>query len=445
MAAGPPLPLVGDEAETTCADGTVRRLCSFDSAASTAPLPAVLARVEEFLPSYSSVHRGASHKSRASTAAYEAARDATLAFAGRERSDDVVVFCRNTTEALNLLAFRLRLSPDDTVVTTVVEHHANLLPWRRYARCRYVECERDGTFGLDAVVAALDATPRPRLVSVTGGSNVTGFLPPIEEIAAAAHARAIPVVVDGAQLAPHRPLPTSVDFVAFSGHKLYAPFGTGALLGPRSAFAEGEPFLVGGGAVTYVDLDEAWWTSPPEREEAGSPNVVGAVALHAAIDQLAAVGWPSLVAHDLEIARALRAGLSAVDGVRLLGPPLQTETLPVVTFEVAGVHHSLVAARLAHEAAIAVRHGGFCAHPYTARLLGLGPEEMAAHREAVRRGDRRKIPGAVRASGGINTTLDDVERLCTAVAAVAAGGDSPVRYEQDPSTGAFSPAADSGR
>ena len=123
--------------------------------------------------------------------------------------------------------------------------------------------------------------PDPKLLAITGGSNVTGWLPPIDDIAAAAHQRGVPVVVDAAQLAPHRPLPTSPDFIAFSGHKLYAPYGAGTLVGPRATFAEGDPFLAGGGAVDLVDIDEVIWTDPPEREEAGSPNVVGAVAFAA--------------------------------------------------------------------------------------------------------------------------------------------------------------------
>ena len=121
--------------------------------------------------------------------------------------------------------------------------------------------------------------PRPRLLAITGASNVTGWMPPLDAIIAAAHERGVPVLVDAAQLAPHRPLPAGADFLAFSGHKMYAPFGAGALIGPRDAFADGDPFLAGGGAVELVDLDEVVWTAPPEREEAGSPNVLGAVAL----------------------------------------------------------------------------------------------------------------------------------------------------------------------
>jgi selenocysteine lyase/cysteine desulfurase len=437
--------LVGDDLSAPCIDGLERPYLSLDAAASTSALPAVAGRVAGFLPRYSSVHRGAGWKSQLATADYEAARAAALAFAGKgpdpgdHAGDAVAIICRNTTEAINQLAYRLRLEPDDTVVTTVVEHHANLLPWARLAQRRYVECGVDGTFDVDDVVLALEDGPRPRLLTVTGASNVTGWLPPVDDIVAAAHERGVPVLVDAAQLAAHRPLPAAADFLAWSGHKMYAPYGGGVLVGPRATFETGDPFLAGGGAVDLVDLDEVVWTDPPEREEAGSPNVVGAVALHAAIDELTRIGWPAIVAHDDALARRLRHGLAAVDGVRLLGPPVSTQTLPVAAFVVEGVHHALVAARLSAEHAIGVRHGCFCAHPYLLRLLGLDADEVAEFRAAVLRGDRRDIPGAVRASAGLSTTAADVDRFLAAVADIAGGARPPVPYDQDPVTGDFWP------
>ncbi|MGD0082920.1 MAG: aminotransferase class V-fold PLP-dependent enzyme [Acidimicrobiales bacterium] len=435
----PPVPLVGDGMLVPCVDGDERPYVGLDAAASTGVLPTVLDRVQEFLPSYSSVHRGAGYKSQLATAAYESARNAALSFAGHQGRDDIAIICRNTTEALNHLAYRLRLSPDDVVVTSVVEHHANLLPWSRVAKCRYVDCQSDGTFTAGDIEAALDLSPRPRLLTITGASNITGWLPPIDEIIVAAHGRAIPVAVDSAQLAPHRAISTEADFVAWSGHKMYAPFGAGVLIGPREAFTDGDPFLAGGGAVDLVGLDEVVWTDPPDREEAGSPNVVGAVALHAAIDALGEMGWPAIIAHDRHLAHLLRDGLARIPGVRVLGPSPETDTLPVATFTVEGVPHALVAARLSAEDGIGVRHGCFCAHPYLMRLLGLTDAEVADYRSDVRRGDRSRMPGAVRASGGINTTEADISRLLAAVARIAGGEPSPVAYVQDPRTGDFSP------
>ena len=442
-ASRPLLEVVGAGLAVPCLDGSERPYVDLDCAASTPSSVAVAQAVGDFLPSYSSVHRGAGFKSRAATEAYESVRARALRFAGREDDTDTAIICRNTTEAINHLAYRLRLEPDDIVLTTVLEHHANLLPWARYARRRYVECDSSGMFGVDDVVAGLDAVPAPKVLAITGASNITGWTPPVEEVCSAAHARGVLVVLDAAQLAPHRPIPCGrdgdgPDFVAWSGHKMYAPFGAGVLVGPSAAFAEGDPFLAGGGAVELVDLDEVLWSEPPEREEAGSPNVIGAVALGAAMDELSGVGWDAIARHERVLADRLRRGLAAIEGVRLLGPSLGTTTLPVATFEVEGVAHGLVAARLSAEFGIGVRHGCFCAHPYLMRLLGLSDDEIGRYRDAVRQGDRSVMPGAVRASGGIQTSDDDVDRLLEAVRVIASGEPAPVAYAQEPATGDWS-------
>jgi selenocysteine lyase/cysteine desulfurase len=437
--------LVGAHVPVPCLDGSERPYRDLDCAASTPALRAVTDRVTEFLPWYSSVHRGAGYKSRRATEAYEAARTEVYRFAGRSADgDDVVVIVRNTTEAINHLAYRLRLSPDDVVATTVVEHHANLLPWARVARPRWVECGPDGTFGVDDVVQVLEDGPRPALLALTGASNVTGWLPPVAAICAEAHERGVPVLLDAAQLAPHRPLPAGPDgpdFVAFSGHKMYAPFGAGALIGPRRVFETGDPFLAGGGAVDLVDLDEVIWTEPPEREEAGSPNVVGAVAFGTAMEELGRIGWDAIRAHEAALSRRLHDGLRAIDGVHVLGPGPRAgdDPLAVAAFNVAGLHHALVAARLSAEFGIGVRHGCFCAHPYLIRLLGVGPAGIAEARAAVRRGDRSAIPGAVRASCGLGTTEEDVDVLLAAVGHLAAGAPAPRTYVQDAVTADFWP------
>jgi selenocysteine lyase/cysteine desulfurase len=444
---------VGSGQLVPCVDGIERPAVELDQAASTQAHPDAAARVDEFLPWYSSVHRGAGFRSRRATAAYESARGAVLAFAGRDPDGpDVAILCRNTTEAINHLAYRLRLEPTDVVLTTEVEHHANLLPWGRVAQRRYVTCSTEGTFGLGDVEEALDSRPRPALLAITGASNVTGWLPPLVAIIDAAHERDVRVVVDAAQLAPHRPLPTGADFIAFSGHKLYAPFGSGALIGPRSQFEEGDPFLAGGGAVDLVGLDEVVWTAPPDREEAGSPNVIGAVAMHAAIDALGRIGWDRIRAHERHLARRLVDGLRSIDGVRLLGPwgggtgPAKPagaiDSLPVAAFTVEGMHHALVAARLSAEYGIAVRHGCFCAHPYVIRLLGLGEEAVDAYRGEVLLGDHRRVPGAVRASAGLGSSDRDIDALLAAVGQLAAGAEPQVPYRQDPATGDYFPVTD---
>ena len=431
--------LVGDGLLVPCLDGRERPYVNLDAAASTGAHPAVAQAVTDFLPWYSSIHRGTGYKSQSATAAYEQARESILAFAGRLNGDDIAIICRNTTEAINHLAYRMRFDPTDIVLTTVVEHHANLLPWARVATRRFIECAKDGTFDVGDVCSALDVVPLPKLLAITGASNVSGWLPPLEEIIAEAHRRGVPVLVDAAQLAPHRPMPRSADFLVFSGHKMYAPFGAGALIGPRSFFKEGDPFLAGGGAVELVDLDEVVWSDPPEREEAGSPNVIGAVALGAAARELSAVGFDAIIAHDNDLARHLRTGVASLEGIRLLGPDLSTTTLPVASFVLDDVPHALVAARLSAEFGIGVRNGCFCAHPYLVRLLGLSEVEVDRFRADARAHIHTALPGAVRASVGISNTHEEIDLLLDALHTIASDPATPVPYHHDPYSGEYWP------
>lgn len=431
--------LVGDGFAVPCVDGIDRPYINLDAAASTGAHPKVAEAVNDFLPVYSSIHRGTGFKSQRATLAYEEARSSVLAFANRGARDDIAIICRNTTEAINHLAYRMQLGRDDVVVTTVVEHHANLLPWGRVATRRFVECSREGTFSAEDVERALDDGPHPRLLAITGASNVSGWLPPLDAIIEAAHRREVPVLVDAAQLAPHRALPSDADFIVFSGHKMYAPFGAGALIGPREFFTTGDPFLAGGGAVELVDLDEVVWSDPPEREEAGSPNVVGAVAFGAAARELMAIGFEAIVSHDTALGKHLREGIASIKGVRLLGPDPNVATLPVASFVIEGIPHALVAARLSAEYGIGVRNGCFCAHPYLVRLLGLSALEVDRFRADARNHIRSSLPGAVRASTGLSNSHEEVEALLMALTKIAASTSTPITYRMDPVSGEYWP------
>ena len=397
--------------------------------------------MHEFLPWYSSVHRGAGYKSRAATDAYEQARAAILAVRrAAEHGDDVAIICRNTTEAINHLAYRLRLDADDVVVTTVVEHHANLLPWARAARRRFVECGPDGTFTVDDVVAALDAAPRPKLLAITGASNVTGWMPPHRRRSSTPPTSAASrCFVDAAQLAPHRRLPPAVDFVAWSGHKMYAPFGAGVLVGPRARLRRRRP------------VPRRWRRRRPRRPRRGRVDRP-ARARRSRLAQRRRRrraprrhrrARPHRLAADPTPRRAtrppLRSGLAAIPGVTVLGPGLDTPTLPIATFTVDGVHHALVAARLSAEYGIGVRHGCFCAHPYLCGCCTSPTSRSPPTATPCSDGDRRRMPGAVRASATIATTDADIDRLIDAVAAIATGHPAPVTYQQDEHTGDYWP------
>jgi selenocysteine lyase/cysteine desulfurase len=424
--------LVGDDVVVPVLGGQRRRYVDLDAAATSSASLAVAQAVQDFLPWYSSVHRGAGAKSQYASARYEQARDSLLRLVGADPDTHQVVIVRNTTEALNGLAFRLRLAPDDVVVSTAVEHHANLLPWRRHARLRIVDVDATGTFSTEDVLAALDAAPTPRVLALTGASNVTGWLPDLAAIAAAARARGIFVAVDAAQLAPHRPIDITalgVDAIAFSGHKMYAPFGAGALVAPRRLLQDGEPFLVGGGAVKAVSLDDVVWADAPDRDEAGSPNVLGAVALAAAAEELSRE-FPAILEHERVLTEALDTELAAVPGLRRYGSEM-SDRLPVAAFNLDGVPHALLAARLASEFGIGVRSGCFCAHPYMSRLLGLSEAEVTRFHLDVSRDAVARLPGAVRASANRGTSLEDVTALGDALREIAASPSTGLRYRAD--------------
>lgn len=425
------MPLVGDQVLVPVEGHALQQYVNLDCAASTPPSVRVAAAVTEFLPWYASVHRGAGAKSQHSSERYEQARDTLLRFVGGDPSTHTVIFPRNTTEALNITAFRLALGPDDVVLTTLAEHHSNLLPWRRYADLRYVDVAHDGTFTAEEVIAGLDQKPVPKVLALTGASNVTGWLPPLAPIVAAARSRGVLVVVDAAQLAPHRPINMTrlgIDVLALSGHKMYAPFGTGALIGPRRLFARGQPLLVGGGSVAAVGLDEVIWAPTPDRDEAGSPNVVGVVALDAAARELTQRGWASTLHHEGGLLEELDRALAGVPGLTRYGPVTGQQRLPVAAFNVDGIPHALLARRLSHEFGIGVRSGCFCAHPYVMRLLRLTQEQTRQYRTQVRRGHHGLLPGAVRASAGLGTGGRDIQDLGEALRAIATTPDGNARY-----------------
>ncbi len=409
---GPLLAVVGRETPVPLLDGRTVPYANLDYAASAPALEAVAARVSEVLPLYASVHRGAGYLSQVSTALYESSRRAVAAFVGA-REDDVAIVTRNTTDALAVLAGCLPSAADGArggVVVLDLEHHANLLPWGRAGAGEALPVEVVSVAAtvvetLRELAVAIDRV-RPVLVAVSGASNVTGEALPLDEVIALAHGAGARVVVDGAQLVPHRGFSltdTGADWVVFSGHKTYAPFGAGALVGRRDWLDAGNPYLAGGGAVRDVGAEQVVWQPAPARHEGGSPNVLGAVALAEACERLAALPAGALAAHEGALRSRLVAGLAGLDGVRVLRLwPDSGEPVGVVAFDVVGHDPGLVAAYLAAEHGIGVRDGRFCAHPLVSRL---------------------GVPrGAVRASVGVGSTADDVDRLVGGVAQFLVGG-----------------------
>ncbi|MFF8912627.1 aminotransferase class V-fold PLP-dependent enzyme [Streptomyces sp. NPDC015032] len=423
-----PLPVLGENVMVPLVTGGEVAYAALDYAASAPALQRVWDDVAAYAPYYGSVHRGAGYLSQLSTDLFENSRATVAEFLGC-RADDQVIFTRSTTDSLNLLA--AVVPADCQVFVYETEHHASLLPWRD-ARVTYLNAPRTPAQAVETLERALaDREPYgPALVCVTGASNVTGELWPVKELAAAAHAHGARIVLDAAQLAPHHPVDIAeldVDWVAFSGHKLYAPFGSGVLAGRADWLQEAEPYLAGGGASRTVARRtdggvDVEWHSTAARHEAGSPNVIGVYSIASACKALTEAGFGTLVAREQHLVTAVRAGLADVPEVKVLS--LFGDDAPrvgVISFVVEGWNSSHFAAALSAEYGIGVRDGLFCAHPLVRTLLGSDPQE------AGECGAPEAVPGelslnAIRVSFGAGTPDEHIERFVRAVKELVSKG-----------------------
>ncbi|MFB6808150.1 aminotransferase class V-fold PLP-dependent enzyme [Streptomyces sp. NPDC056387] len=445
-----PLPVLGRDVTVPLVTGGEVTYAALDYAASAPALQRVWDDVAAYAPYYGSVHRGAGYLSQLSTDLFEQSR-ATVAEFLDCRPADQVVFTRSTTDSLNLLA--AALPADCEVFVFETEHHASLLPWTN-AQVTYLDAPRTPAQAVEILERALadrDPSPSsrlrsgrrgpqgPALVCVTGASNVTGELWPVKALAAAAHAHGARIVLDAAQLAPHHPVSVQeldVDWVAFSGHKLYAPFGSGVLAGRADWLQQAQPYLAGGGASRKVarredgGVDVEWHTTAA-RHEAGSPNVIGVYSIASACRALTEAGFENLVARERHLIAKVREGLAEVPAVRVLS--LFGDDAPrvgVISFVVDGWNSSHFAAALSAEYGIGVRDGLFCAHPLVRTLLGSEPQaqgECGAPDAAPGELPPTSSGGtptlnAIRVSFGAGTPDEHVERFVRAVKELVADG-----------------------
>ncbi|MFF4062423.1 aminotransferase class V-fold PLP-dependent enzyme [Streptomyces sp. NPDC001668] len=422
------LPVLGRYVTVPLVTGGEVTYAALDYAASAPALQRVWDDVAAYAPYYGSVHRGAGYLSQLSTDLFENARKTVTEFLDC-RDDDQLVFTRSTTDSLNLLAAALPAGCQVFVFET--EHHASLLPWQD-ARVTYLDAPRSPRQAVETLEKALaDRDSRgPALVCVTGASNVTGELWPVRELAAAAHAHGARIVLDAAQLAPHHPVSVrdlDVDWVAFSGHKLYAPFGSGVLAGRADWLQAADPYLAGGGASRKVTRREdggvdVEWHDSAARHEAGSPNVIGAYSIASACKALTEAGFDTLVAREQHLIEKVRQGLAEVPEVRVLS--LFGDDAPrvgVISFVVEGWNSSHFAAALSAEYGIGVRDGLFCAHPLVRTLLGGDPQSQGEC-GAPEAAPGEKSLNAIRVSFGAGTPDEHVERFVNAVKELVADG-----------------------
>jgi cysteine desulfurase/selenocysteine lyase len=372
------------------------RLVYLDSGASAQKPKAVLERMDTaYRHEYANVHRGLHTLANRATEAFEGSRERVRRFLNAARVEEIV-FTRSATEAINLVASAFagpRIGEGDEIVLSIMEHHSNIVPWhflreRQDAVLKWVDVDDDGTFDLDRFEAAL--SDRTRMVAITHMSNVLGTVTPVAEIVEIAHARGIPVLVDGSQGAVHQQVDLQalgVDFYVFTGHKLYGPTGIGVLYGRQELLAEMRPYQGGGEMIDTVTTDAVTYNDPPHRFEAGTPPIVEAIGLGAAIDYVEGLGRDALVAREEELTAYATERLQRINSLRIFGNAPGKGA--IFAFELAGAHAHDVATIL-DRYGVAVRAGTHCAMP----LL-----------------NRFGVTSTCRASMGLYSGKDDVDAL----------------------------------
>lgn len=373
-----------------------RPLVYLDNAATTQKPRTVLDASRRYYEEINAnIHRGTHHLARAATAAHEAARETVARHLNAADSAEVI-FTAGTTDSINLVAAILTLAPGDEVLITALEHHSNIVPWqmlceRSGATLKVVPCHDDGTLDQDAFRALL--SERTRLTAITWISNAFGTVNPVREMTAAAKAAGSLVLIDAAQAIPHLAIDVQAlgaDFVAFSGHKVYAPTGIGVLWGKRTVLDALPPWRGGGEMIKEVTFEKTTYNDLPFKYEAGTPNIEGAIALAAALDFVNGIGLTEIAAHEDRLIRRAADGLSSLDGVHLFGPDGRAGAL---SFGIQGVHHYDLGT-LIDQMGVAVRTGHHCCQPLMARF---------------------GITGTTRASFAVYNTEEEVDALMSAV------------------------------
>ncbi len=410
----------GIEVPVKLIDGESVCPINFDNAATTPPLKKVDEFIYENMMMYGSVGRGG-HKSSYCTKAYEVSREEVLDFFGLTPNDGYeVIYVKNTTEGINLLATLLCNRNHNKILTTRMEHHANDLPWRNVAQPFYAEVdENTGKLEIDTLEDRLKkAQGTIKYVSVTGASNVTGYITPIHGIAKLVHQYGAKLIVDAAQLVAHREInikgktkDENIDFLVFSGHKMYAPFGSGVVIASKQMLEECPPFLKGGGTVSFVFDNDVYYKDTPYKDEAGTPNFLGVMAVVAAMTVLKKISFEAIQAHEEILRNHLLLGLKQIPKVILYGDYLEQNRVGVIPFNIQGMHQDKVGEFLQDKRGIAVRTGCFCAQPYVMRLLGIDNEER--YKYLVN--PKLEKPGMVRASFGLYNTIEEVDEFLNVI------------------------------
>ena len=406
--------VVGVNDPVTLEDGSTKPLINFDNAATTPALKPVMDEVESKLLMYGSIGRGFSVKSNISTDIYNETRDTVLDFVNADPEQYTCFYVNSTTDGLNKLASALVYDENDLVLATRMEHHANDLSWRERCKVIYAEVDDQGRIKYDDIEKLLQEN-KVKYVTVTAASNVTGYVTDVHKVAKLAHQYGAKIIVDGAQIVAHREFSMmgetpeeNIDFFVFSAHKMYSPFGGGAVVGLSDVLDEHMPEFYGGGTIYVVGDDWQEYKGAPEVYEAGSPNYPGVVGMGRAMKVLKEVGFDAIEEHEQALIKKLVDGLKARGDVIIYGDSDDlSDRVGVISFKVKDVNTYHLAAKMADTAGIATRRGAFCANPYVWRLLGVSDEEAKGFLECGDSG----TPGMIRVSFGIYNTEEEVDEF----------------------------------
>ncbi len=404
----------GIETEVKLSNGSYIIPINFDNGATTPPLKSVINTILEDIKYYGPIARGLGQKGDICTQKFEEARENVLDFFNlKGNNTHTVIFTKSDTEGLNLLANILIKDNNIKVLTTRMEHHANDLPFRYKSQVLYVDVDSLGRINIDDIRKKLaEHKGKIRLVTITGASNVTGYINPINEIAKICHENDAKIIVDAAQLVAHKEInmkgntkDEQIDFLTFSAHKAYAPFGSGAIVGLIEDLKDVDPFLRGGGCVKGVFDENVIWALPPQLHEAGTQNFLGVMAMVQALKDLKQIGFDNIQSHELYIKDYLIKEMKKIDKVILYGDTENTnDRLGVISFNINGMNYEEVAMKMANDMGIALRCGKFCAHPYAYRLLGVS--DMNGYIDVV--SDEENL-GLIRASLGLYNTIEEAK------------------------------------
>lgn len=406
--------------------GTVRYV-NLDNAATTIPFLKVISDVADYLKSYGSIHRGSGQKSIISTCKYENARK-TIREAVGGNEDTYVVFTKNTTEAINQAAVLWSKRPGKILVSDI-EHSSNLLPWMTHNEIIQYKTTDQGLVELDKIEAALrENEGNIKLVVITAMSNISGYKTPFEQVAELAHRYGAKILLDACQYVQHRKLdmkdpqdPQHIDFCSFSGHKMYSPYGGGALLGPKSFFDEQLPYQIGGGNLPYITSDlEIKKYRTVRTHDPGTANAVGAVSMASAFQVLEELGYENIQDYEHKIVHYAFTEMSKIPGVKIY--ILEENLSTVIPFDIEGFKSKLVAEILANDFGIGVRAGSFCTYEMVRKLQGITKEQDKQIGDEVDKGIIANIPGLIRASFALSCQQEDAERLVEALKEIASKG-----------------------